>query len=224
MPQPYPGQQWKHGWKPLTPGAVKEKNHGRAPAPGSKLAKSVSASKGSSQKTEIKTPTPSERMDAAIRAKAGRGNNDSAPPRSSADDSPLRKEALDREASNPFGRDTIARDPGNVKPGQSVWAGNRWVKVKDDAEGRALSNYVKRHNGDLKSKEAAGPRLSDEAQEREASNPFGKDTIARDPNDIKIGQAVWAGNRWVKVKNKDEAKALSRYAARHLSDLGDRRR
>lgn len=29
MPAPYPGQQWKHGWIPVTASAVKSKNHGR---------------------------------------------------------------------------------------------------------------------------------------------------------------------------------------------------
>lgn len=41
MPQPYPGQQWTHGWKPLTPGAAKSKNHGRKPGAGSLLARVV---------------------------------------------------------------------------------------------------------------------------------------------------------------------------------------
>ncbi|MEO3856221.1 KOW motif domain-containing protein [Acrocarpospora sp. B8E8] len=36
MPQPYPGQQWEHGWKPLTPGALKDKNHGRLPKGGNR--------------------------------------------------------------------------------------------------------------------------------------------------------------------------------------------
>jgi len=37
MPDLQPGQQWKHGWIPLTPAAVRKKNHGRTPGPDSKL-------------------------------------------------------------------------------------------------------------------------------------------------------------------------------------------
>lgn len=220
MPHPYPGQEWKHGWKPVTPSAVKSKNHGRAPTPGSKgskLAKSASGpknSEGSKDSSPTDSRTTSQRMDDAIRAKTGRGR-----PASSSKDAPLRKEALDREASNPFGRDSIARNPDDVKVGQSVWAGNRWVKVKTEAEGRALSKFAGRHLSEMGSKEAPGPRLRDEAQEREAKNPFGKNTIARDSGNIKVGQSVWAGNKWVKVKTEADAKALSRYAHRHLTDL-----
>lgn len=225
MPHPYPGQEWKHGWKPVTPAAAKSKNHGRAPTPGSKgskLAKSTSGpkdSEGSKDSSPADSRTTSQRMDDAIRAKAGRGRSDSTPARPESKDTPLRKEALDREASNPFGRDSIARNPDDVKVGQSVWAGNRWVKVKTEAEGKALSRFAGRHLSELGSKEAPGPRLRDEALDREKSNPFGKNTIARDPSNIKIGQSVWAGNKWVKVKNEADAKALSRYASRHLTDL-----
>ena len=41
MPQPYPGQQWKHGWVPLTAGAARSKNHGRKPGAGSALSRLV---------------------------------------------------------------------------------------------------------------------------------------------------------------------------------------
>jgi hypothetical protein len=44
MPHPYPGQEWKHGWIPLTPGAAREKNHGR-PLKGGKGTTSKPASK-----------------------------------------------------------------------------------------------------------------------------------------------------------------------------------
>jgi hypothetical protein len=41
LPQPYPGQQWKHGWVPLTAGAARSKNHGRKPGAGSALSRMV---------------------------------------------------------------------------------------------------------------------------------------------------------------------------------------
>jgi hypothetical protein len=41
VPQPYPGQKWKHGWIPLTPGAAREKNHGKKPGGGSLIARMV---------------------------------------------------------------------------------------------------------------------------------------------------------------------------------------
>src|SRR5690606_37282554 len=41
LPQPYPGQQWKHGWVPLTPGAARSKNHGKKPGASSALSRLV---------------------------------------------------------------------------------------------------------------------------------------------------------------------------------------
>ena len=37
MPHPHPGQQWKHGWIPLTAAAAASKNHGRKPGPNSRI-------------------------------------------------------------------------------------------------------------------------------------------------------------------------------------------
>ena len=41
MPQPHPGQEWKHGWIPLTADAAREKNHGRKPGGGSLISRMV---------------------------------------------------------------------------------------------------------------------------------------------------------------------------------------
>lgn len=41
MPQPHPGQEWKHGWIPLTSGAARSKNHGRKPGGGSLISRVV---------------------------------------------------------------------------------------------------------------------------------------------------------------------------------------
>ncbi len=49
MPQPYPGQQWKHGWIPLTGAAEVAKNHGNKPKPRSGVGtvkKSAAKAKG----------------------------------------------------------------------------------------------------------------------------------------------------------------------------------
>lgn len=56
--RPYPGQDWKHGWIPVTAKAAIEKNHGRKPKPGL----------GSGGDHE----GIGKRMDAAIRAATGR--------------------------------------------------------------------------------------------------------------------------------------------------------
>jgi hypothetical protein len=42
MPQPHPGQDWRHGWIPLNAGAAKSKNHGRKPGGGSLISRMVS--------------------------------------------------------------------------------------------------------------------------------------------------------------------------------------
>lgn len=41
MADAQPGQQWTHGWVPLTPTAAKSKNHGKKPPPNSAIAKVV---------------------------------------------------------------------------------------------------------------------------------------------------------------------------------------
>lgn len=41
MSRPHPGQQWKHGWIPLTPAAAIQKNHGRKPGSSSHLVRTV---------------------------------------------------------------------------------------------------------------------------------------------------------------------------------------
>ncbi|WP_433364047.1 hypothetical protein [Streptosporangium sp. CA-115845] len=195
MPHPYPGQQWKHGWKPLTPGAVKSKNHGKKPAPGSKLAKGTSDSKSPRDSSPTDSQTTSQRMDDAIRARAGRSNGASG---SSSLPSPgSRTNGSNRGRSGPSGG-SIARDALTRKNGSE-----RSARM-DEREAAANRN--------------ATP-LRKEALEREASNPYGKGTIARDPDNIKIGQTVWAGNKWVKARTAQEAKDLSRLAKRHLDDL-----
>ncbi|HEX6990372.1 MAG TPA: hypothetical protein VF151_00740, partial [Gemmatimonadales bacterium] len=70
MPHPYPGQQWKHGWIPLTPGAIHSKNHGRKPGPKSKLGRQLARLSSSSRDRGSAASSPSAQMDAAIRAKA----------------------------------------------------------------------------------------------------------------------------------------------------------
>lgn len=68
MPQPYAGQEWKHGWIPLTPGAARSKNHGREPRAGSildRIAAEASAKPGDNR-------AASRQADAAIRKAAGR--------------------------------------------------------------------------------------------------------------------------------------------------------
>lgn len=69
MPQPYPGQQWKHGWIPLTPGAIRSKNHGRQPGLKSKLGRRL-ARLSSSSRDRGSGGSPSRQMDAAIRNRA----------------------------------------------------------------------------------------------------------------------------------------------------------
>lgn len=41
MPHPYPGQEWRHGWIPVTPQAAKSKNHGRRPGRNSAISRLV---------------------------------------------------------------------------------------------------------------------------------------------------------------------------------------
>lgn len=54
--------QWKHGWIPLTAGAAREKNHGRAPKPGGSVAALLAkAKRGQQSGVRSTTPTTSKR-------------------------------------------------------------------------------------------------------------------------------------------------------------------
>lgn len=55
MPHPYPGQEWKHGWIPLSPAAKREKNHGR-PLKGGGSSKATPSDRGA-QKSNAKPAT-----------------------------------------------------------------------------------------------------------------------------------------------------------------------
>ncbi|MEO3856213.1 ADP-ribosyltransferase [Acrocarpospora sp. B8E8] len=71
--RPYPGQDWRHGWEPVTAGAHVSKNHGRKPAPGTEAAQRAAVS---------------EKADAAIRSMANRKRPGSAPSRRDAKSAP----------------------------------------------------------------------------------------------------------------------------------------
>lgn len=78
MPAPYPGQRWKHGWIPLTPGAVIQKNYGKRPGPKSKLGRvmaSVSESSPSRRPTGGRSAStgPSRPSRSPSRSRSGGG-------------------------------------------------------------------------------------------------------------------------------------------------------
>ena len=52
MPQPHPGQEWKHGWIPLTAGAARSKNHGRKPGGGSLISRMVAEAAETHKRTQ----------------------------------------------------------------------------------------------------------------------------------------------------------------------------
>lgn len=52
MPQPYPGQEWKHGWVPLTASAARSKNHGRRPGGGSLISRMVAEAAAAHKKQQ----------------------------------------------------------------------------------------------------------------------------------------------------------------------------
>lgn len=62
MPQPYPGQDWKHGWVPVTATAARSKNHGRKPGAGSALAR-VAAEAGEAAKNLRSGPKQNPKAD-----------------------------------------------------------------------------------------------------------------------------------------------------------------
>lgn len=66
MPQPYPGQDWKHGWVPVTPQAAVSKNHGRPVKKGGGAARTATKAAPKHSKPADKTTKPG-------RSKAGTG-------------------------------------------------------------------------------------------------------------------------------------------------------
>lgn len=96
MPAPYSGQQWQHGWVPVSDSAATSKNHGRKPAAGSllarltkeaaeslerkkdeetkqKAAKKAKKTKRHHRKKDEKDQDTSRQVDRAIRIVSGRG-------------------------------------------------------------------------------------------------------------------------------------------------------
>lgn len=108
MPAPYPGQRWKHGWIPLTPGAVIQKNHGKRPGPKSKLGRvmaSVSESSPSRRPTGGRSAStgPSRPSRSPSRSRSGGGGGASREM-----DSAIRNRAA-RRRSRPVTTGTPAR-------------------------------------------------------------------------------------------------------------------
>lgn len=75
------GQQWKHGWIPLTPAAMREKNHGSKPGPDSnisQMADKAIRAKAKNRSTRATTTTaskPSASDDVAAAAEAIRSGD-----------------------------------------------------------------------------------------------------------------------------------------------------
>lgn len=65
---------WKHGWIPITPKAIRQKNHGRTPGPDSKLGQQMDnairakAAQRTGRGRSTGGPSPSDDIDAAARA------------------------------------------------------------------------------------------------------------------------------------------------------------
>lgn len=90
MPHPYPGQDWKHGWIPLNPGATREKNHGRSSKPGGAAAKPEAKSAhqdrptSPAQSTATRPATRSSRETSAPKTSTKAGAGKAAAPTTSA--------------------------------------------------------------------------------------------------------------------------------------------
>lgn len=58
MPQPHPGQEWKHGWIPITPAAAASKNHGKKPGANSLISRIVAEAAAVHKQTQGRHQTP----------------------------------------------------------------------------------------------------------------------------------------------------------------------
>jgi hypothetical protein len=62
MPQPHPGQEWRHNWIPVTATAMKAKNHGRKPGKNSRIAQAAAEAgavlKRLNEKKQDRAPKP----------------------------------------------------------------------------------------------------------------------------------------------------------------------
>ena len=117
-------QQWKHGWIPLTAGAVREKNHGKTPGPGSKLGKSQAArNKGTSQA-----------MDAEIRRAARSSDKRVQPDRPSSSDDVSEATKAIRSGDHARAVNLLTRAMNNAKTRQEKAA----IKKQRDELARKL--------------------------------------------------------------------------------------
>lgn len=128
MPQPYPGQQWKHGWKPLTPGAAREKNHGRKPGRNSAITRLVA--EAAEIHNRMKAENTAKKQDSAT------ATTKSAP-KSAAKPKPGKKVGADsRNAPLREGDDvTITTGPDRGKTGKVAGKG-RYGAVKVEVDGK----------------------------------------------------------------------------------------
>ncbi len=151
MPHPYPGQEWKHGWIPVTPTAAKSKNHGRKPGRNSAI------SRVAAEAAEVYN-----RMKAqdAQRDKKPNGSDSKAPP---APKPPAAKPAVAKKptpAAKPQTKPVPAAKspprPAAAKPGKKAGADSNGKALREGDEVRITGGAGQGRNGHVVSKGKAG--------------------------------------------------------------------
>lgn len=120
-------QQWKHGWIPLTAGAAREKNHGNAPGPDSKLGKSLARNRETSQAMDTEI-----RRAARSKSKTVEPKQAESKPRTPADDVAEATQAT-RDGDHARAVNLLTRAMNNAKG-----ADKKAIKAKRDELARRL--------------------------------------------------------------------------------------
>ena len=228
MPQPHPGQEWKHGWIPITPAAAKSKNHGRKPGAGSLLARVLGEAaevhnrmkaedaKRDAKAKQTSTATPAIASKPAGKAPGPNSGNPSAPASKPAPKSTPKPKTTPKagakvgadSAGKPLRVGDEVRLTGGAdqgKNGQVLSKGSRGTVRVRTADGREVDV----HGMNIRNRtDHETSRQADAAIRRSTGRPDGKDTDSSGPTVKEIqdrardayNQLAKKPGDWVSVK------------------------
>lgn len=188
MPQPYPGQQWEHDWKPLTPGALKSKHHGKMPQGGNRdVIKRILSEAAATHKAN------QEKRAADLKPKA-EAPKKPAPGKASTE---APKQSTSKAPASPKGSKSTARSLDDakaaIKAGDNAKAVNLLTSAMRDASSKEERAAIAKLRADL-----AAKAMGKKADVKEASKP-----AAAKP---KLGKKVGVDSRESPLREGDKVR------------------
>ena len=214
MPQSHPGQQWKHGWVPLTAAAARSKNHGRKVGAGSLLARMVAEAAENHKRTQAaKASSGQKGTPNATRTRkpsqSDGGSSATSKPRGRADDATTKR--LDKQAADDARLGSMINEDRRRQENDPLYkryvdlryeqkrAGIEWEKAS--AEAYRLSQQYKRDGSQATKKraESAAKRrdeLSAKAQQLAKERDDARAISKAQPQNKKGASFSFKGDQW----------------------------